>query len=76
MTRRYRLLTFLFGLIALNTAPAIYGQNISHEDRYEAMESVYQELLDRLSLDETTNLEENPYAFSAHSLWEELIPYI
>ena len=76
MTRRYPLLAFLFGLIALNTAPAIYGQNISHEDRFEAMKRVYQELLDRLSLDEPTNPEESPYAFSAHSLWEELIPYI
>ena len=76
MTRRYRVLAFLFGLIALNSTPAIYGQNLSYEDRYEAMERVYQELLDRLSLDEPTDLEESPYAFSAHSLWEELIPYI
>ncbi len=76
MTRRYPLLAFLVGLIALNSTPAIYGQNLSYEDRYEAMERVYQELLDRLSLDEPTDLEENPYSFSAHSLWEELIPYI
>jgi hypothetical protein len=76
MTRRYPLLAFLFGLIALNSTPAIYGQNLSYEDRYEAMERVYQELLDRLSLDEPTDLEESPYAFSANSLWEELIPYI
>ena len=76
MTKRYRLLAFLFGLIALNTAPAIYGQNITIEDRFEAMERVYQELLDQLSLDEPTDPEESPYTFSAHSLWEELTPYI
>ncbi len=76
MTRRYPLLAFLFGLIALYSTPAIYGQNLINEDRYEAMERVYQELLDRLSLDEITNPEEKPYAFSANSLWEELIPYI